>query len=355
MGKLVVLSVLVVVLAAFVGERLIAFRNITLAFRELTKKHLPNCQLIEGIDFGSEDVFILEEGLAFISTGLKYPGMPYNPDAIGKILLLDLHSGVHPVELNIKEDFDTSSFNPHGISVYTDERDGSIYLFVVNHPHGSSQVDIFKFVEEENALLHLKTIKHELLHHVNDIVAVGLESFYATNDHFLNTELLQNLEVLLQFTWCDVVYYSPEGVKSVMGGFSSANGINISPDKRYLYVSDIMNHSISVLEIQKDHTLSRVKEVAMGSLCDNIEVDAETGDLWVGCHPNAFKFFLNDPNDLPGSEVFRIQNIHSEEPLVTQVFSDDGSMLIGSSVAARYGGKLLIGTVYHKALYCDLS
>ena len=41
----------------------------------------------------------------------------------------------------------------------------------------------------------------------------------------------------------------------------------------------------------------------MGSLCDNVEVDPETGDLWLGCHPNGWKLFMFDPEDPPGSEV----------------------------------------------------
>ena len=43
--------------------------------------------------------------------------------------------------------------------------------------------------------------------------------------------------------------------------------------------------------------------VEVGSLVDNIYVDPETGDLWIGCHPNGWKLFRNDPEDLPGSEV----------------------------------------------------
>ncbi len=45
------------------------------------------------------------------------------------------------------------------------------------------------------------------------------------------------------------------------------------------------------------------QEVEVGSLCDNIEVDRESGDLWLGCHPSGLKFMLSDPNDPPGSEV----------------------------------------------------
>lgn len=68
---------------------------------------------------------------------------------------------------------------------------------------------------------------------VNDIVAVGAESFYATNDHYFNHELLKAfVEPLLGMPWGNVVYYSPEGVKVASEGYYFANGINISPDQR---------------------------------------------------------------------------------------------------------------------------
>ncbi|KAK2855221.1 hypothetical protein Q7C36_007090 [Tachysurus vachellii] len=354
MGKLMVLSVLVVAVAVLIGKRFIALRNTMLVSREVTQNHLPNCELIKGIEIGAEDITVLEDGPAFISSGLKYPGMPRYTDAPGKIYVLNLPSGADLTELHIKGDFDTASFAPHGIYIYIDD-DGSRYLFVVNHPHENSQVEIFQYIEEESTLVHMKTIKHELLHNVNDIVAVGVENFYATNDHYFTIGPLKVLETLLYLYWCDVVYYSPEAVRVVAEGFFGANGINISPDKKHLYVSDLLNHRIVVLNIQKDNKLSRVKEVDVGSLCDNIEVESKTGDLWMGCHPNGGKILLHDPNDPPGSEVIRIQKIHSDEPVVTQVYSDNGSVLIASSVATPYKGKLLIGSVYQKALICDLE
>lgn len=70
---------------------------------------------------------------------------------------------------------------------------------------------------------------------VNDIVAVGVENFYATNDHYFTNEYLKTLEVLLSLHWCEVVYYSPEAVRVVAGGFFSANGINLSPDKKEVF------------------------------------------------------------------------------------------------------------------------
>lgn len=53
-------------------------------------------------------------------------------------------------------------------------------------------------------------------------------------------------------------------------------------------------------------------------------------------------------------QVLRIQNILSEKPSVSTVYANNGSVLQGSSVASVYYGKLLIGTLYHRALYCEL-
>lgn len=42
-------------------------------------------------------------------------------------------------------------------------QDDTVYLFVVNHPHQKSTVELFKFEEDDNSLVHLKTIRHDLL------------------------------------------------------------------------------------------------------------------------------------------------------------------------------------------------
>lgn len=69
---------------------------------------------------------------------------------------------------------------------------------------------------------------------MNDIVAVGPESFYATNDRFYPSDALSLAAIILGLPWCEVIYYSPADVRVVATGIMSANGINISPDKRCL-------------------------------------------------------------------------------------------------------------------------
>ncbi|XP_048882296.1 serum paraoxonase/arylesterase 2-like [Brienomyrus brachyistius] len=356
MGKLLIVFALITVFVAFLGERIITLRKVCLASREVIPNHLPNCRHLKGLEYGSEDITVLPHGLAIISTGLKYPGVMFSPDSPGKIYTVDLHDPrLKPVELKIAGAFDVHSFNPHGIGVYIDEKDHSVYLFVVNHPRDNSQVEVFRFVEEDNSIVHLNTIQHELLYSVNDVVPVGADRFYATNDHYFSNAIMKRLEPVIGRPWTNVVYYSPDEVKVVAEGFFMANGINSSPDKRHIYVADIFDHKIYVMAIQENKNLTVIKSVDAGSLCDNVEVDLDTGDLWLGCFPNGWKMLHYDPEDPPGCEVIQIQNVHSEKPIVKQVYCDNGSIIQGCSVSAFYRDKLLIGTVFHKTLACDMK
>ncbi|KAM5302956.1 serum paraoxonase/lactonase 3 isoform 2-T2 [Glossophaga mutica] len=353
MGKLVVLTLLGVGLA-LIAERLVKFTQKSNAFREVEPVERHNCHLVEGIEYGSEDIDILPSGLAFISSGLKYPGMPcFAPDEPGQIFMMDLNEQNPRVQaLTISDGFDKASFNPHGIGIFID-KDHTVYLYVVNHPHMESTVEIFKFEEQQRSLVHLKTIEHELLKSVNDIVVLGPEQFYATRDHYF-TNFLSLLETIMDLHWTYVLFYSPREVKVVAKGFSFANGITISPDKKYIYVADVMDKNIHVMQIHGNWDLTPLKVIQLDTFVDNLSVDPDTGDVWVGCHPNIMKLFLYNPEDPPGSEVLRIQNILSEKPKISTEYANNGSVLQASTVASVYKRILLIGTIFDKVLYCVL-
>ncbi|XP_006880434.1 PREDICTED: serum paraoxonase/lactonase 3 [Elephantulus edwardii] len=354
MGKLLALTLLGIGLA-LVGERLLAFSKRSNMSREVKPVVPGNCYHVEGVENGSEDIDILPSGLAFISSGLKYPGMPsFAPDEPGKIFLMDLkEQSPRAQALKISDGFDKASFNPHGISTFINE-DHTVDLYVVNHPHMDSTVEIFKFEEQQHTLVHLKTIKHELLERVNDIVVLGPEQFYATRDHYFTNFFLSLLEMLLDFRWTCVLYYSPQEVKVVAQGFSSANGITTSLDNKYVYVADVTAKNIHVMKRSDNWNLTQQKVIQLDTLVDNLAVDPATGDILAGCHPNGKKLLIYDPKDPPGSEVLRIQNVLSKKPKISTVYADNGSTLQGSSVASVYHRKLLIGTIFHKLLYCEL-
>ncbi|XP_003475052.2 serum paraoxonase/lactonase 3 [Cavia porcellus] len=340
---------------AFLGQKFVTFREKMNASREVVPVELQNCHLIEKLENGSEDIDILPSGLAFISTGLKYPGVPdFAPGETGKIFLIDLNEQVPRAQaLKISGGFEEALFNPHGISTFIG-KDGTVYLYVVNHPLLESTVEIFKFEEQQRSLTYLKTIKHELLKCVNDIVVVGPEQFYATRDRYFASFPLVLLEMFFDLHWTYVTFYSPSEVKLVAKGFGTANGITVSPDQRYIYVADIRDKKIYVMEKHENWDLTQLKVLQLETLVDNLIVDPTTGDIWAGCHPNLFKLMHYNPEDPPGSEVLRIQNVLADKPTVSTVYANNGSVLQGSSVAAVYNGKILIGTVFHRALYCVL-
>ncbi|XP_073891583.1 serum paraoxonase/lactonase 3 isoform X3 [Macaca fascicularis] len=235
-----------------------------------------------------------------------------------------------------------------------EELDHTVYLYVVNHPHMKSTVEIFKFEEQQLSLVYLKTIKHELLKSVNDIVVLGPEQFYATRDHYFTNPFLSLFEMILDLRWTYVLFYSPREVKVVAKGFCSANGIAVSADQKYVYVADVAAKNIHIMEKHDNWDLTQLKVIQLGTLVDNLTVDPATGDILAGCHPNPMKLLIYNPEDPPGSEVLRIQNVLSEKPRVSTVYANNGSVLQGTSVASVYHGKILIGTVFHKTLYCEL-
>ncbi|XP_073891590.1 serum paraoxonase/lactonase 3 isoform X9 [Macaca fascicularis] len=217
-----------------------------------------------------------------------------------------------------------------------------------------STVEIFKFEEQQLSLVYLKTIKHELLKSVNDIVVLGPEQFYATRDHYFTNPFLSLFEMILDLRWTYVLFYSPREVKVVAKGFCSANGIAVSADQKYVYVADVAAKNIHIMEKHDNWDLTQLKVIQLGTLVDNLTVDPATGDILAGCHPNPMKLLIYNPEDPPGSEVLRIQNVLSEKPRVSTVYANNGSVLQGTSVASVYHGKILIGTVFHKTLYCEL-
>lgn len=189
---------------------------------------------------------------------------------------------------------------------------------------------------------------------MNDIVVLGPEQFYATRDHYFTNFFLVLLELFMDLRWTQVLFYSPKEVKVVARGFSSANGITISLDKKYIYVADVSDKNIHVMKIHDNWDLTQLKVIQLDTLVDNLTVDPDTGDILAGCHPNAIKLLMYNTEDPPGSEALRIRNALSEKPMISTMYANNGSVLQGSSVASVYRGKLLIGTVFHKALYCEL-
>ena len=65
----------------------------------------------------------------------------------------------------------------------------------------------------------------------NDLVLVGEDRFYTSNDQYLPYSL-RLIEVMFRLSLGSVAYYDGREARIVAGGLKISNGVNMSPDKK---------------------------------------------------------------------------------------------------------------------------
>lgn len=251
--------------------------------------------------------------------------------------------------------FDKDSFHPHGISSYSSN--SRTLLYVINHKPDGDTIECFVFNKQKRTLTHTKTFKDDHIYAANNLVVVGPDKFYVTNDHYFHNWWLRKLELLLLLNLGNVVYYDGKA-RFVDRWMLTPNGIAIEKNKKHLYVAQSLQETIRIYNISRDMSLVKHSEISILTAPDNIFVDPETGDLWTGAHPIAHQLIrhLDHPRTVSSpSQVLhiRIQGEH-DRWIVTEPYADDGEILWGSTSAVHYKQQMLIGTIYHKLMHCDI-
>ena len=190
------------------------------------------CTVIGGVQ-SSEDITIHPTaGVALISSTDRRGFLNQGKVQQGAVYAYSLVSETaKPV--NISSTFD-KEFHPHGIGLILPQT-GEPSLFAVNHSSAGHFVEIFDF--EQYGLVHRETVSGPLLVSPNDVLPVGSDRFYVTNDHGSRSKIVQTVEDFLQLSRANVLYYDGAQFRVVADGFRYANGINMSPDGRTVYVA----------------------------------------------------------------------------------------------------------------------
>ncbi|XP_002731966.1 serum paraoxonase/arylesterase 1-like [Saccoglossus kowalevskii] len=363
-----VLRLISVVILAVIVARVCNFVYVSGFHKPIYKQYPGPCRLVPGVDRGSEDITVSSEGLAFISSGLSSPRFVHDPQrhaegVKGRILLFDYsHPEKNTTELSIVGNFSNNHFDPHGISLYQNPVTGETRLFVVNHlPDFKDSVEIFRFMEKEKSLYHLKTCQGEHMYSLNDVLAVGPESFYFTNDMFFTQGILRILELYAGMAWGGVGLYDVTD-KILLQGMMFANGINMSPDGRLVYVAEFVRNTVNIYKrVPEDNSLIIQKVIYTYTSVDNIEVDKKTGDIWLGCHPALYTTIKHMENTTKpaASQVLRLRLSSNSDPYdkaeLRQFFMDGGELISASSVASMYNDAMLIGSVTDRMVYCEIK
>ena len=322
-------------------------------FKEIAPHFSGECKVMPGV-LSSEDITIhYKTGVAFISSDDRRPLFQGKKAQAGAIHALDL-TAADPRLVNLTKDF-PQEFHPHGIGLFIGQ-DGSSSLFVVNHRQDAHFIEIFDYRNKK--LIHRDSIQGALMHSPNDVVPVGLKSFYVTNDHGNSSELGRTLEEYLQLARSYVLYYDGRDFGVKAEGLAYANGINISRDGRIIYVAATVGGKIYVYDRDPESGGLKLRHaIDLDTGVDNIEVDA-MGNLWVGAHPKLLTYvaYAKDPQKLSPSQVLKVGIQGNGSHVTDEIYLDRGEALSGSSVAAVFKDRLLIGSVLDdRFLLCNLG
>jgi arylesterase/paraoxonase len=335
--SLLVLTILLALVASFIFYTFYT----TGYFREVLSKSEVG-QVYQSIDLpGVEDIAIAREDSFLLLSVDDRASHRAGKEGPHGIYLVDLRSEqFEAVAISAELNF---PFYPHGISVL--KLDSATYgLLAINHVNDRHSIE--SFLLKGKALQHLKTITGPELISPNDLVMVGPESFYFTNDHGYTSKWGLMAENYLAVNAASVGFFDGKKFQLVAENLSFPNGIQVDAKRNLLYVSSSRGFSIGVYTISPDGRLSFIEDISAGTGVDNIELD-EDGMLWIGCHPNLLTFaaYASGKKPISPSEVITLSFPKEGEAAVRSVWTDPGTQLSGASVAVPFGNYLFIGNV----------
>jgi arylesterase/paraoxonase len=168
---------------------------------------------------------------------------------------------------------------------------------------------------------------------------------------------MRTVEDYLRRPWANVVMWDGTTFRVAAGGIPLANGINVSPDRKTVYVMSTIGLAMRVYDRDTGSgTLALRGEIPLGSGVDNVEVDAD-GTLWIGAHPKLLTVvrYMAGARSYAPSQVLHVVPRGGANYQTDEVFLDRGEQLSASSVAAVRGKRLLIGPVADsKILDCQM-
>lgn len=306
------------------------------------------CEAIQGV-IGAEDINIdrmnniayigADDRRRYLTTG------DLNGIENGAIWTLDLtNPNSQPVRM--KDDYD-GVFHPHGISLLMDEQ-GVKEIYVINHISLTEhEVDVFTVVSPNELKLRRRIVFPGMIS-PNDLVLVGKDQFFMTNDHgHPRGTLMEKVEDYLGLPFSNVMYFDGEKAEVVIEGVKMVNGIQIDKKAENLYLAESTGRRVS--RYKRGETIRdwhKHSDVNVEASVDNLEWDGDN-HLLTAAHPKAFDFLahVKDNDSLSPSEVIRI-DVSGEKMSAETVYLNMGEALSGSSVATRMDKTLLIGTVF---------
>lgn len=320
--------------------------NLYLNFSQDEPHFAGQCEVLE-LNESSEDIQIdRERGFAYLSM-IDRRALAKGEPAQGSVGRLNLNDQTRAVEPALVDPPD--HFRPHGLSLFIDA-DGKRSMMVINHPvdrtTGQDLVELFSEVEP-GRFKHVDTFSERMIKNANDLVAVGPRQFYVAQDNGVSRD----------GSLTKLVYIDNGNATAVADDIESGGGINVSADRRTLYLAETGGKVIRVLSRNNaDGSVTTEQRIPIGTSPDNIDI-AEDGSLWIGAHSSLLALVLHFimGADAP-SQVLKLELDNEGDATLNEIYLNRGDEISASSVGATYGKKLLIGSITApRILICEMD
>lgn len=134
----------------------------------------------------------------------------------------------------------------------------------------------------------------------------------------------------------NIGYCDDHGCKIVASkGFTYPNGLVRGQDQR-IYIPSSITGEIYIMQIEADHSLTKVKTLVLPQPIDNLSVDKK-GYIFAATFPEAHKFLksMQKPFEIfPSAAVWRIRR-SGDNYEIERILEGDGSRLPGATVAVH--------------------
>ena len=289
---------------------------------------------------GAEDIMISRQDSFALISATNRQIYPPQEEELGHLHLLSLKDDSMPV-INLTEQFD-KAFAPHGISFF--KIDSTYRIMAISHTELGHTIEVFTLNDKE--LTHERTISDPSLVRPNDLVMIDENRFYFTNDHKYTKGIGRIMEDYLGLTLSNLVYYDGHSFREVDKGIAYANGINFDSERDLLFVASPRGFLVKVYKVQAEGSLEFIEDIDCGTGVDNIEFD-EDGQLWIGCHPDLLHFaaYAKGKKEISPSEIIKINYRAPGDYTVKSIYTNDGSEMSASTVAATFGDFIFTGNV----------
>jgi len=359
-GFLVKVSIFALIAAAFVH---ILLHN---DYFKRVYNHQPGpCRLVKPVVDGSEDLELLPNGFAVITSGLRYLKSVETDNVVGKLFLFNFNvdATAEPKADEVKLIWNAAgikTFNPHGVKSHVNNN-GETILYVISHPPGGDIIELFSLDVQKKEAKHLKSIKHELITAANNLAIVGPEEFYVSNDHYFHDHLLVQLEYMLPYIRLgNVVHYKNGQAKVVDSFLHTPNGMTIDQKRKNLFVASPLDRTLTVYGINQDKSITKKNKIQVDTALDNLFLEDDQLTIWTGAHPvlHQLMSYIRLPKSYkaPSHVVrFSFKDTNYDHATIDDPYMNDGSVLSASSAVVKFKNQILIGSVHSKLLLCDIK